>query len=185
MENSSFFEYRDAIISSLNKHGVEYKLVGGAVVQLINKDRVTSDLDLLLGQTKKNLEKVINALTDCGFASMEELRYQVFGDDENEEEVYTSFELIPSNLNWRFFHIDMCFDLGGFDIESLPMEYHYTEGGLSICSVPFRSIANMKAKVYPEPREQDLKDIRTIADYLGLDPYTGETPVEGKWWKWW
>jgi hypothetical protein len=173
MAETTFSLYLSRIIESLNKHNVDYKLVGGSIVQLIDNTRETKDLDLLVQDTQDNLNKLIDALVSCEFATAEEVRYQIYGDDETTEG-YNAFQLVPSNPLWSDFHIDMCLKLGQYSYDTSPTEVHTTETGLQINSVPFRYIAHMKANVFPQPRPQDHKDIKIIADHLGLDPATGE-----------
>lgn len=52
----------------------------------------------------------------------------------------------------------------------------------------FLTIAQMKAMVYPNQRPKDINDIQFIANYLGLDPATGQPVVEKKqkkgWFRW-
>ena len=170
MADLKFLRYRNEVISSLNKFNVAYKLVGGCIVQLIDSNRNTSDLDLLVRTTRDNTDRLILALVDCGFGTLEELKFQIYG---GALEAYNSYELKSSNVRWLDYHIDMCFQLGKFNFEDSPSEVHITSQGLKIYSVPFRYIAHMKANVFPHPRQNDLKDIAVIADYLGLDPSTG------------
>jgi len=177
MEDKAFLSYRNEVIASLNKHDVEYKLVGGSVVQLIDSSRKTVDLDMLISKTKENLRRFIAALVDCGFASEVELRNQIFGSGRQEtpDEAYDAFQLESSNPRWGKFHLDMCFQLGGkFTYENSHSETHTTDTGLKIRSVPYKYVAHMKANVWPQPRPRDIEDIHTIADHLGIDPVTGE-----------
>jgi predicted nucleotidyltransferase len=171
MTPNAFLQYRNSIIESMNKHGVAYKLVGGSVVQLIDATRETSDLDLMVQRNDENVEKLVQALSACGFAAEDDLREQIFTEDDEE---FASFQIVPSKSEWEGFHIDMCFSLGQFEFDTLPGETHRTTDGLEIHSVPFLTIVRMKANVFPRPRPQDIKDIHVIAEYLGLDPVTGD-----------
>ena len=179
MVDGAFSLYRDEVITSLNEHGVAYKLVGGSVVQLIDSTRETSDLDLMIQKTRDNIDKLIQALAACQFASISDLSEQIYGDAGGVDD-YDAFQLIPSNPLWSEFHIDMCFKLGDSDYNTYGNETHETSSGLQIRSIPFVDIVRMKAKVFPKPRLQDIKDIGVIADHLGLDPMTGEPKSDGK-----
>jgi predicted nucleotidyltransferase len=171
MTDNAFLRYRNEIIASMNKHCVAYKLVGGTVVQLIDDTRETSDLDLMMRRSEENIENLIQALVDCGFATVDDLREQIFADNDED---FTSFQIVPSKPEWAGFHIDLCYSLGQFNYDTLPEAKHETTDGLVLNSVPFLTIVRMKANVFPKPRPQDIKDIQVIADYLGLDPATGQ-----------
>ncbi|HDP24773.1 MAG TPA: hypothetical protein ENN34_04945 [Deltaproteobacteria bacterium] len=55
----------------LNKHQVEYLLVGGYAVAYHGYPRATADMDLWVHRTQDNAEKMIQALTAFGFSSPE------------------------------------------------------------------------------------------------------------------
>ena len=179
MENNEFLHYRNEIIENLNKFGVEYKLVGGSIVQLIDNTRETSDLDLLIRKTQENLDKFIIALVECKFAADDEIRQQIYVDSQILDD-YNAYLIVPTNPRWIGFHIDMCFQLGKFDYENSPAETHITSTGLQIYSVPYKYIAHMKVNVFPQHRLQDLKDIKIIANHIGVDPSTGLSVRLGK-----
>jgi hypothetical protein len=185
MADTGFITFRNEVIGSLNKFDVLYKLVGGSIVQLIDDSRITNDLDIIIKNSKENTDRLIKALTHCNFAGAEELNEQIYGDDgAGVMDIYDSFWLTPSDPRWSEYHIDLCYQLAAYSYDMMPEEYHTTADGLRIRSVPFRYIAHMKANVFPRPREHDISDIKTIADYLGLDPSTGEPIKEKKgWWK--
>ena len=51
------------VINSLNKHKVDYILIGGYAVILYGFPRLTQDVDLILKMDKKNISKFRDALT--------------------------------------------------------------------------------------------------------------------------
>ena len=58
--------YRD-FISLLNKHGVQYILVGGAAVHSHGYERYTGDVDLWVNPIQENMEKLFIAIREFGF----------------------------------------------------------------------------------------------------------------------
>lgn len=58
-------DFRD-FISSLNKHGVKYLLVGGYSVILHGYSRTTGDLDLWVERSEQNYIKIKSAFQDFG-----------------------------------------------------------------------------------------------------------------------
>ena len=180
MEDNAFAIFRNEVIASLNEHDVAYKLVGGSVVQLIDNTRETADLDMLIKNSTANIDRLILALADCKFATAEELQSHIYGDEQEPIGSYDAYQLAPSNPRWEGFYIDMCLQLSGqFTYENTPSEEHTTSAGLTIYGVPYSFVAHMKRKVYPQMRPQDIEDIITISEHLGLDPVTG-LPIEQK-----
>jgi predicted nucleotidyltransferase len=53
-------------IQSLNKHGVEYILVGGYAVILRGYSRSTGDMDIWINKTDLNFNKLVPALAEFG-----------------------------------------------------------------------------------------------------------------------
>lgn len=54
-------------LKSLNAHGVEYLVVGGYAVGYHGFVRATGDLDVFVGLSQQNAEKLIAAFKDFGF----------------------------------------------------------------------------------------------------------------------
>lgn len=55
------------IFKDLNKHRVQYVIVGGLAYNLLGGFRMTSDLDILVQMTNKNLAKVVMVLKSHGY----------------------------------------------------------------------------------------------------------------------
>lgn len=66
-------EYQDfeEFINLLNKHKVEYMIVGGYAVTFHSRPKFTEDLDVWINKTKKNAKRVFNALTEFGFGNID------------------------------------------------------------------------------------------------------------------
>jgi hypothetical protein len=58
-------------VELLNKHNAEYLIVGGYAVAIHGYPRYTGDLDIWLNPTKENVAKVLNALSEFGFSSLD------------------------------------------------------------------------------------------------------------------
>ena len=186
MADVKFIKYRNTILRSLNKFGVPYKLFGGATVQLIDSDRETEDLDFFIQKDKEVAKRLILALEDCGFNTREELIQQLFGIGNPVEtsSLYSTCRLAPNKEAWKDFHLDVAFNLVQWNFENTGFEI-VERNGIQISTVSFLTIAQMKAMVYPNPRPKDINDIQFIANYLGLDPATGQPVVEKKgWFRW-
>ncbi len=55
-----------AVLSALQRHGVEYLLVGGLAAQVHGATRPTQDFDCLVRRGKDNLERLSEAMRDLG-----------------------------------------------------------------------------------------------------------------------
>lgn len=66
-------EYQDfeEFISLLNKHKVEYLIVGGYAVTFHSRPRFTEDLDVWINKTKKNSKRIFEALEEFGYGNID------------------------------------------------------------------------------------------------------------------
>lgn len=78
-EASSLDDF-DRIVASLNKHQVEFMIIGGYAVVYHGHVRNTKDLDLYIRPTEENAKRTVAALEDAGFSSPE-LTAEVFTAD--------------------------------------------------------------------------------------------------------
>lgn len=56
------------LLESLNRHKVKYLLIGGYAVGFHGYGRSTNDLDVVVSDDLENAQRIVNALTDFGFA---------------------------------------------------------------------------------------------------------------------
>jgi hypothetical protein len=56
-------------VSLLNKHDIEYLIVGGYAVGIHGHPRYTGDLDVWINSTLENAKKMVDVLDDFGFSS--------------------------------------------------------------------------------------------------------------------
>jgi len=57
-------------ISFLNKHTVEYLVVGGYAMAFHGRPRYTGDLDIWINISESNADKMLNVLHEFGFSSL-------------------------------------------------------------------------------------------------------------------
>ena len=75
--NNYFPDYYKDFIRSLNKHDVEYLLIGGYSMGVHGHIRATNDLDIFLNATSDNAKKAINAMVEYGIPK-EQLTEEMF-----------------------------------------------------------------------------------------------------------
>ena len=70
-------DFRD-FINCLNKHGVQYILVGGYAVILRGYSRSTGDMDIWVNKTASNFKSLQNAITEFGLPAIAVPHHQFF-----------------------------------------------------------------------------------------------------------
>jgi hypothetical protein len=70
----SFMEIRNdfkELLELFNKHKVEYLVVGGYALAFHGAPRFTGDIDLFVRPARENAERILAALNDFGFGSLD------------------------------------------------------------------------------------------------------------------
>ena len=182
MSRDIFLEFRNKVISSFNSFDVNYKLFGGAVVCLINSERETKDLDIMIKTAEEEIEKVCKALSAIDYDTYENIKEELYDGPS------AGYRLKPVKPEWSEFYIDLLFDLSIFDYDNLPSQV-IEDNGVKINAVEYGAIIKMKNRVLNrkatqagdavyDPRPQDKADIEFLSKTLNLDPKTGE-PLNG------
>lgn len=180
-DKERFMRFRNTVLEALNSEGIDYKVFGGAVVQIVNNSRVTDDLDIMPLKSIENIDKIIWALVKCGYNTEENIINQIYGEGNmgNLDEVYAGSEIRSNNPKWEGLHIDLVFNLGEQTYENTPTN-KVNHLGIEIPIISFEHILRMKANIFPRPRDKDIEDIQILAEYLDLDPSTGRKKGETK-----
>jgi hypothetical protein len=176
--SANFLNFRNNILQAFTDFSVNYKLFGGAVVCLLNSERVTSDLDIMIKTAEDEIDKICRALDSIGFDDYDNLKEQLYDGPS------AGYKLFPKKSDWDGFHIDLLFDLSIFDYDNLSSNV-IEDNGIKINAVTYSEIIRMKNRVLNrqatqlgnavyEPRPQDKADIEFLAKTLNLDPKTGE-----------
>lgn len=59
------------LLELFNKHKVEYLIVGGYALAFHGAPRITGDIDLFIRPTRENAERILAALEEFGFGSLD------------------------------------------------------------------------------------------------------------------
>lgn len=142
--NPDFREF----VQLLNNHDVKYLVVGGYAVAFHGHPRYTKDLDVWVQGNRVNAEKLIKALDDFGFAS---LNFAVEDFLEPGQVIQLGY---PPN------RIDILSDLKGVKFDSC----YATKVEIEIegTMVNFIDIENLKANKKASGRHQDLADLENL-----------------------
>ena len=142
--NPDFREF----IQSLNDNGVRYLVIGGYAVALHGYPRYTKDMDVWVEMTPENAKKLIKALDQFGFASLE-LKAEDF--------------LVPDQiiqLGYPPRRIDVLTTLPGIEFsECFPAHVTADVEGVP---VNFIDLDNLKKNKRATGRYQDLADLENL-----------------------
>ena len=135
-------------LQSLNENKVKYLVVGGYAVALHGHPRYTKDIDIWVSADKDNIENLLQALDDFGFASLE-LKIDDFIDPE--QIVQLGY---PPN------RIDLLTDLAGIDFETCYKKKIELE--IEAVEIDFIDLENLKKNKKAAGRHQDLADLENL-----------------------
>ena len=144
MLNQDFKEF----IQSLNDNAVRYLLVGGYAVALHGYPRYTKYLDIWVESTAENAARIIKALQQFGFGSL----------DLKKSDFTTSDQVIQ--LGYPPNRIDILTSLSGVEFS----ECYASRVTEEIDGVPvsFIDLENLKKNKKATGRHQDLADVENL-----------------------
>ena len=167
LSSERFIGIRNTLLASFNKHGLDYKLFGGVVMNIYDDTRGTSDLDIAIRRTMDEVYKFVDALVDCEYGTRTEILEGIFGADPQSEKFLFAFSRILSNNPYfSGFHIDLCFDFGSTTYESIASERQEVNG-ITVDMATLPQMLKMKQQIDPL-RERDTQDIRFLQQKLGV-----------------
>ena len=145
MLNRDFKEF----IHSLNDNGVRYLVVGGYAVALHGYPRYTKDMDVWVDMTSENASKILKALDQFGFGSL----------DVKESDFTVPDQMLQ--LGYPPGRIDILTTLPGVDFS----ECYLARTIVEVDGVPvnFIDLENLKKNKKATGRHQDLADLENLA----------------------
>ncbi len=142
-------DFRD-FIHAMNKHDVEYILVGGYAVILHGYRRVTGDMDIWVNNTKENYGKIKRAFADFGL-SLFDMTEDKFLDTETAD--VFSYGRAPVR-------IDIITKLKGVEFhEAFSQAQMFNEDGLIIRFIHINNLIQAKKAA---GRHKDLDDLEKL-----------------------
>lgn len=136
-------------IELLNKYDVEYLLIGGVAVNLHGYSRGTGDLDIWIGSSAENKEKIIAAIDEFGYDTSEYKRMSV---DE-----ITMFSLGARNEPG---HIELTNRIAGIKFEeAYPLAIVNKVEGLTVKYLHFNDLIKNKLA---SGRPRDMDDVENL-----------------------
>lgn len=136
-------------IKSLNDNGVRYLVVGGYAVALHGHPQYTKDVDVWIQLDEENANRMVQALADFGFGSLE---------------LGTEDFLVPEQivqLGYAPTRIDILTTLPGVEFETCYASR--VEVGLAELTVNFIDLESLKQNKRASGRYQDLADLENLS----------------------
>lgn len=144
MLNQDFKEF----IQSLNDNGVRYLVVGGYAVALHGYPRYTKDLDVWVDMTSENASKIVKALDQFGFGSL----------DVKEADFTVPDQMLQLGHPPR--RIDILTSLPGVEFsDCYPAHITVDIEGVSVA---FIDLENLRKNKKATGRHQDLADLENL-----------------------
>lgn len=144
MLNQDFREF----IQSLNNNGVRYLVVGGYAVALHGYPRYTKDIDIWVEPSSENAAKIIQALHDFGFGSLD-----LNINDFTEPDMIIQLGYPPNR-------IDLIFSPAGVEFDTCFTSRVITE--IEGVPVNFIDLENLRINKKSAGRRQDLADLENL-----------------------
>ncbi len=144
MLNQDFKEF----IQSLNDNGVRYLVIGGYAVALHGYPRYTKDMDVWVEMTADNASKVVKALNQFGFGSL----------DLKESDFTVPDQIIQLGYPPR--RIDILTTLPGVEFSECYSSRVITD--IEGVSVSFIDVDNLIKNKKATGRHQDLADVENL-----------------------
>ncbi len=151
------------IIESLNNAGVQYLVVGGLAVIAYGYERLTRDVDIVIGLNPENITRGLHALLSIGYRLSIPVTPEEFADPQNREKWRLEKNMFVLRL-WSDVHRRTPIDIFVYEPFDFIKEYeaaHWEElpGGVSIPVISYQTLLTMKREA---GREKDLLDIKSL-----------------------
>jgi len=152
------------IIQHLNDKKIDYIVAGGVAVVLQGVERLTMDLDLAVDQSKENIQKFIDAMSELGLVPRLPVPAETLLDEDKkrvmvEEKNALVFTFIDPKVPLR--QVDFFMAPGLSYDELLPEIEEFDLDGTKIKVVSKKKLVELKLNVDPM-RDKDLFDIKEL-----------------------
>ena len=159
----------EAIVRALNEANVKYLIVGGLAVNAHGYERLTVDVDLVIGLERENVIRGLRALQAVGYNMSIPVTPEQFADPKVRETWRRDKQMIVLKL-WSDAHRRTPIDVFVYEPFDFGREYsaavkQLVYGEESAPVVSYQTLLAMKAEA---GRDRDLIDIQQLRK---LDPY--------------
>lgn len=159
----------EAIVQALSEAGVKYLIVGGIAVNAHGYERLTVDVDLVIGLEHNNIVRGLHALEQIDYHLSIPISPEQFADPKLRQEWHREKGMLVLKL-WSDAHrrtpIDVfIFEPFDFNAEYSKARWEIVMGTIKASVVPYETLLEMKKSA---GRAKDLLDVEALRK---LDPY--------------
>jgi hypothetical protein len=159
----------EAIVQALNSADVKYLIVGGLAVNAYGYERLTRDVDLVIGLEPDNIIRGLRALIAIGYQLAIPIEPEQFADANLREQWRRDKNMIVLKL-WSDQHTRTPIDVFVYEPFDFAKEYalgkrEIVTGSVSAPLVSYQTLVEMKQAT---GRDRDLLDVQQLRK---LDPY--------------
>ena len=153
----------ETIVGALNEANVQYLIVGGIAVNAHGYERLTDDVDVVIGLEPKNIEAGLNVLSSIGYRIAIPVSAKDFADPSKREKWRMEKGMVILKL-WSDVHrrtpIDV-FVYEPFDFKSEYVSASWLEvaAGVKAPIIRYETLVRMKKEA---ARPQDLVDLEAL-----------------------
>lgn len=138
----------EEFISLLNKHSVQYMIVGGYALAFHGKPRYTGDIDIWIGISEQNASRLLKVIKDFGLASLGFVKEDFLK------------EGFISQIGRPPLRIDILNSIDGVDFNDAYKSVQIIE--LEELKVPYIGLGDFIKNKQATGRKKDLLDIKEI-----------------------
>lgn len=144
----------EELLKLLEKHGVNYLIVGGYAVAFHGYPRFTKDMDLFYSTEKENVHRLQNALIEFGFTSAD-LPLELFTNSES----VISFGFPPSR-------VDLLNAVDGIKFEdALPNQIRGLYGQVTVPFIGIEDLIKNKTSTQRTKDKGDAEELQKFHDH--------------------
>ena len=159
----------ETIVKALNDAGVQYLIVGGLAVNAHGYERLTVDVDLVIGLQPENIKHALHALQAAGYQMSIPVTPEDFANPEPRESLRKEKNMLVLRL-WSDVHRRtpvgvFVYEPFDFEKEFVRAKWEPVAGGARAPVVSYETLMAMKRQA---GRDKDLLDIQALKK---LDPY--------------
>ncbi len=161
----------EVILSALNEAGVEYLVAGGVAVNAYGYQRLTQDLDLVVGLAQDNTRRALDVLSALGYRPMVPVDIHDFEDAAHRQRWITERNMEVFSLasdRYPETEVDL-FASEPFDFaEELKAAEVYEIGrGIRLPLVRLTSLISMKERTGRSSDADDVRHLRWVLEERG------------------
>lgn len=161
--------YYESVFRKLNECQVRYVVAGGVAIVLHGVVRLTADLDIIVDLDQENIDKFARAMGEIGYRPKVPVKVEELGDPSKRKNWIDQ----KGMQVFSFFHPQKQMEIiDVFVKEIIPFAELYAERSVikaGDVQIPIVSIKHLKLLKKIAGRPQDIADIRSLDNLLGIE----------------